>query len=402
MKIDRLEKRFPNGLTVDIQTDMEKFHALEADPHVKSVELMENFGKDIETSLYEGKDVYRGVIVETDAQYKLSSDDIFWFHPQLVKKRSMFSVSDTSVKYNSVKEGNGPNRIPLFNSSVGMYTTTSFDDLGAPISNGYVIVDTYAEAITNTQAKLWLESGLSMKEVYTQMQTLRIDGKTLEGHASALVDSLKGKVEKPLLQHSYNVILKSPGSYLFYNHALRPNVHGKVLQLVSPLMGYTEVTLASGITAVASDYLTTDKYVDVQSFNRQQTERAFVSSHWNGKNIVNSFALRKPFDSFREIIADQESSLFRMSTATFSSTPVVNRLPPETVLALTPEATNIPSEITNRLHKTTLQNVIRVPASQETLVTLMRDNWKQLVSSKYVGSGDTLCLPRHMVKLLTK
>jgi len=88
-----------------------------------------------------------------------------------------------------------------------------------------------------------------------------------------------------------------------------------------------------------------------------------------------------------------------MESASFSSSPIVEKLSPAAVLLLTPEATNIPEEKAVKLHKHILQNVIKMPASQEILQKLLRDHWKTLLSSKYV-SGDNLCLPRELVNIL--
>ena len=85
---DSLRKRFPNGLPDDLKADAQKFEKLSKKSGVVKVTLLSNFGRDVELSLSQGVDIYRGVIVETTGDYVLSEDDKSWFHPQLFKTRT--------------------------------------------------------------------------------------------------------------------------------------------------------------------------------------------------------------------------------------------------------------------------------------------------------------------------
>jgi len=398
MYSDGFNKRFPSGLPASLLTAAKKFEDLASSSNVINVTLLSNFGKDVELSLFHSKDIYKGVVVETSGEYILSEKDSFWFHPQLFKKRSLFhaETSKSDVKYNDVKEGDGLKRISKFNSCVGRFSTHSFDEIGGTLKENYLIIDTCNDNTANAQVKHWMVSGIKIKNIYNEMHTVKIDGKTLDGHSLAQTESLVPPDSKLLMSQTYNVILRSATSFLFYNHALKPE-NGEALVQISPLMGYVKFT---GLTSphFASDLMTADEYLNIKEFTEEQMNRAYVAASWSGKQIVNTFALRKPFDNYLKIIGDS-SIKYRMESASFSSSPIVEKLSPAAVLLLTPEATNIPEEKAEKLHKHILQNVIKMPASQEILQKLLRDHWKTLLSSKYV-SGDNLCLPRELVNIL--
>ena len=387
---DSLRKRFPNGLPDDLKADAQKFEKLSKKSGVVKVTLLSNFGRDVELSLSQGVDIYRGVIVETTGDYVLSEDDKSWFHPQLFKTRTLYASSE----FSNVKEGEGPSRIAKFNSSAGLYAIQAFDEIGGLSKTEYVIVDTAVDSLANTQLNHWLSSGMKMKDTYTEMAIQRIDGKTLENHTKELVSSIgKGEI---VASFNYNRLYKSAGSYLFYNHALKP-VDSQALVQISPLLGYAMVSTKAN--HIESDVLTASDYLDVSSFTDEQRMRAYVMASWGGKNIVNSFALRKPISNYRNVLNLDSAPTYRMERASFSSCPVVDKLDPKAVLALTPEATAIPEVKAAKLHKHILNNVVKMPATPKILQDVLKNNWKSLLSSKYTD-GESLFLPRSIVENL--
>jgi len=385
-----LSKRYPQGLPDNLKAYAEKFEQLSKHPNIVQITLLSNFGKDVELSLFHGTDIFRGVVVETNAEYVIEERDRSWFHPQLFKTRTLYS----NTEFNNVKEGDGLSRISKFNSSAGQYTTQAFDEIGGLKNTEYVIVDTAVDSLASTQLNHWLGSGMKMREIYTEMAIQKIDGKTLENHTKELVNSIGGS--NVVASYTYNRLYKASGSYLFYNHAIKP-VDNKALVQISPLLGYAMVSTDGN--QVESDVMSASEYLDVSSFTEQQRERAYVMASWGGKNIVNSFALRKPVSNYRTILNMDSATTYRMEKASFSSCPVVDKLSPKTVLALTPEATNIPQVKALKLHKHILNNVVKMPATPETLNAVLKDNWKSLLSSKYTD-GESLFLPRSIVESL--
>ena len=86
---------------------------------------------------------------------------------------------------------------------------------------------------------------------------------------------------------------------------------------------------------------------------------------------------------------------YRMESGYFSNSNISDKLDPKIVLFLTPEATLIPEEVS--VHSHVMKNIIKLPATEELLTKIAKDNWKQLFSKKYI-SGDNLALPRDLVK----
>ena len=84
-----------------------------------------------------------------------------------------------------------------------------------------------------------------------------------------------------------------------------------------------------------------------------------------------------------------------MESGYFSNSDINDKLDPKIVLFLTPEATLIPEEV--NVHSHVMKNIIKLPATEEILTKLVKDNWKQLFSKKFI-SGENLALPRELVK----
>lgn len=392
---DSLKQRFPEGIPESLKDEMNIFEELSKQKHVVKVELLSNFGKDVEMSLTNNTDIYKGLIVETTSEYIPTEKDMSWFHPQLFKTRNLYT-SKNAVRMNKIKEGDGAKQISKFNSSAGLYSTHSFDEIGSLQRKDYVIVDTLANSVSQTQVHHWLTSGMKMKDIYTEMTIQKIDGKTLEMHAKDQVESIAGDASTLKSSYAYNRLYKAAGTYLFYNHAVRPQ-SGKALVHISPLLGYALVDATDKY--FESDVMSSDNYLDINSFTDEQRKRAYVKASWAGKNIVNSFALRKPIDNYKSILGLDTATTYRMEEATFSSCPIIEKLSPKVVLQLTPEATAIPEEKAVKLHKHILNNVVKMPATEETLNAILKDNWKSLLSSKYTD-GESLFLPRAIVQSL--
>jgi hypothetical protein len=146
---------------------------------------------------------------------------------------------------------------------------------------------------------------------------------------------------------------------------------------------------------IESDLLSSSQYVNVNALQEEQRRRAMVDCKWKGKQIVNTYTMRKPIDNFKKWLEDKQATMYRMETGYFSANPIHSKLPSDIVLFLTPEKHLIPVETS--CHQHIRDGVIDVPANAENIQRLMDKHWKTLISKKYI-KGDSLLLPRNMIE----
>lgn len=357
-----------------------------------SVKVLSNFGLDVEQSFSKGFNIYKGFVLELDASYRLDTTDRFWLHPQLMKTRKLFRATEEGTK-----EKVASMKFDISNcaSSTALYTTHEFDEIGGYKEQDYVIVDTSNDDVAIGALTHWMNAKSELRDVYNEMHTMKVDGKTLQEHTEELIGNISKSIEglELVSSSSYNVFYRANNSFLFYNHALKCNsTEEKALVHISPLMGYA--LCKSRGQAFESDLMSSSNYLDISKFTEEQRRRAYVSCRWDGKNIVNTFCLRKPIENWKQWFGEENITTYRMETGYFSNTPIVDKLDPKVVLFLTPEATAIPEE--KEIHSHIKKNIVKLPATDELLVKLAQDHWKQVFSKKY-QSGDSLALPRELL-----
>jgi len=398
MDTSQLSLRFPNGIPRKLKDQLSKFQQLIDTKGAVRCRILSNFGQDIEQSYSKGYDIYKGFVLELSKDYSLTQHDKFWLHPELMKTRNLYKSKTSEAKENI---SNKTFNIGACGSSVAYYTTHSFDELGGTTKEDFVIVDTSENDVAQSAIDHWINSGADMRQVYSDLHTLKFDGKTLKDHTEKYIEGITSNVGDLELVSStaYNTFLRSKDTFLFYNHALKANTEERALVHISPLMGYAMVK-GKGME-MESDLLSCSDYLDISKFTEQQRRRAYVSCRWNGKSIINTYCLRKPVENFKDWLGEEKIVSYRMETGYFSSCPIVDRLSPEIVLFLTPEATLIPEQ--KETFSYVKKNIIKLPATPELLQKLVTEHWQTVLSKKYISSGDNLALPRELLeKLLQK
>lgn len=365
MNKSEIAKRYPLDLPEKMSKAIDEFESLSKQRGIVSVKLMSNFGLDVEQTLLNGNDIYKGVVVETSSDYTLSDKDRMWFHPQLFKSRTV--VEKSQLASNA--------KVSAFSSNVGLYSSHKFDELGGHTKTNYAIADDYDENVSKTSLNHWIVSKMSIKDVYTDMHSAKVDGMTLKEHSLAKLNEQLTPTEITS-STIYNVLYRGNSTYLFYNHAIKPT-QGKALVHISPLMGYVEIKTDE--SAVASDLMSADEYMDIREFTPEQRKRAYVDCNWEGKNIVNTFIMRKPIDNYTSFIG-KDSTRYMMQKGVFSSNPIVDKLPPHLVLFLTPEVSTIPKERLQKLHSHIRNGIFKI--SSENGEQLFKKHWKTLISKK--------------------
>lgn len=396
MDITLLEQRYPDGIPTKLKEHLKKFQTLIDNKDVMRVKILSNFGLDLEQSFTKGLDIYKGFVIELSRDYKLNNTDKFWFHPQLMKTRNLYKATNKDTKE---KISNTKFDISSYGSSVAYYTTHNFDEIGGYAEEEFAIIDTSQDDIATSALDHWFNGGSSLKDVYNEMHTLKFDGKIIKDHTDEYIQKIEneiGGLEK-VSSDRYNVFYKSNASFLFYNHALKSDPGEKTLIHISPLMGYVRINGRG--KEFAADLMSTDNYLDINNFTEEQRKRAYVNCKWTGKNIVNTFTLRKPVENYKSWLGEEKTVAYRMENGYFSNTPhMVEKLQPKIVLFLTPEATLIPDE--KEVHSHLKKNIVKLPATEELLSKLVKDHWKKVFSKKYISTGDNLALPRDLLNEL--
>lgn len=398
MDTTQLALRYHDGIPEKLKDQLSNFQQLVDTKGAVRCKILANFGLDLEQTYSKGYDIYKGFVLELSKDYTLSQHDKFWLHPELLKTRNLYKAKSTEVKENISKK---TFNIGACGSSVAFYTTHSFDEIGGYKEEDYVIVDTSKDDIAQSAIDHWINSGAEMRQVYADLHTLKFDGQTVKDHTEDYIQAIVEDVGDLELMStsSYNTFLRSKDTFLFYNHALKADPSEKALVHISPLMGYAQVK-GKGVE-FESDLLSSSDYLDISKFTEEQRRRAYVSCRWNGKNIINTYCLRKPVQNFKNWFGEEKIVSYRMETGYFSNCPIVDKLDPQIVLFLTPEATMIPEE--KEVHSYVKKNIVKLPATQELLQRIVQDgHWQTLFSKKFISNGNNLALPRELLQKLLK
>lgn len=368
MNKEALQKRYPNGIPEDLQEGVSFFEKLSHKSGVRSVRLMSNFGIDLEQSLLNKTNIYKGLVVQVASNYELSESDRAWFHPELSKARSL---------YEGKRELPDGKELGEINSLAGTYSTYTVDEVGGQKLNNYTIVDSAVPSLPETTVNHWITTRAAMKDAYADYKNNKNDGETLQQAGQSLRNKIGGTAK---FTNEYISLYNGANSYHFYNHVIKSK--GESLVLQSALIGYARQTSNDDI---ASDALT--GFMKVNELSAAHRDRVYKDCSWATTSLINTHVMR-----MGDIVKGEP---YRMVKAVFSDNNVAGLLDAATTLRLTPTRANIPEGIP--CDEYTERDIIPFALKEETIQKVMKDHWRTLISSKFI-QGDKFLLPRDIVE----
>ena len=369
--------------------------------HVKSVTLLSNFSIDNEAALLNNLPVVvQGLVVQLTKEYKFSPGDASWFHPDVARGRSIFSLERPVSK--SVLQGlvleNG-------NNSVGSYQISSIDEFGCEQVENRLVVNTSAKNLLTTKYNEWLETGVTAGELDTQWKRMHFDNNySVVKKAEALRNEIAKRVSKDaVLIHSdiTHSVLSDIQNVYIANAAVRSSA--QILMKSSALGGYrvynsgkTERKFFPANLGIAPTFYAWG------DLSPQNCQRIVNTCSWNGNLAWNTQVMQPP--SVKNIKAMEESlaitlrDTLKMRNCAFSSSDdIYDYLAPKDVLKLTPTAEQSPNADTFITAPLSMQH----PVMQNLMNNIESVQSKfvdfKLFNPKYVSNGH-LNIPREVYK----
>ena len=369
--------------------------------YVKSVTVLSNFSIDNEAALLNDLSVVvQGLVVQLSKEYKFSPEDASWFHPDVARGRSIFSLESSVAKsvLQSLALENG-------NNSVGSYQLSSIDEFGCEQVENRLVVNTSAKNLLTTKYKEWLQTGVTAGELDTQWKRMNFDNNnSIVKKAEVLRNEIAQRVSKSaVLIHSdiTHSVLSDIQSVYIANAAVRTSA--QILMKSSALGGYRIYNC--GKTArkfFPSNLGFAPTFYAWEDLSTQNCQRIINTCSWNGALTWNAQVMQPP--SVKNIKAMEESlnitlsDTLQMRHCAFSaSDDISDCLAPMDILKLTPTADQSPNAAALIAAPLSMQH----PVMQNLMNNIESVQSKfadfKLFNPKYVSNG-RLSIPREIYK----
>ena len=367
--------------------------------HVKSVSVLSNFSVDSEAALSNNLPVVvQGIVVCLTKDYKFSPEDASWFHPDVARGRSVFSL-DAPVAKSTLASLN----LNGINNSVGEYQISTPDEFGCEQVENRLVVNTSASSLLSDKHSEWLTNGITAGELDMQWKRLSFDG----------VSGIVQKCEAQRLQMAQRVSKSATLVHSDMTHSVLSDIQHvyianaavrtakRVLVKSSALGGYrmystgaTERRFMPSNLGIAQTFYAWD------NLSAQNCTRIVNTCIWAGTLSFNTQVMRPPsvknIKHMEEELAMTLSDTLKMRQCSFSaSDAVVDKLQPADVLKLTPTREQSPKAKAFIASPLTMKHVVlqKLMDNLESVQTKFGDF--QLFNPKYVSNG-RLQIPREV------
>lgn len=305
---------------------------------VKSVRVLENFSIDLDTALQMDVPlVTKGLVVCVERNYKLSREDVSWFHPMIGRGRSLYAVSG-AVKKSVLQKV----KFETSGSLVGEFTTSRPDEFGCEDVSYHVIVDT-SPNLTSLYDK-WLNGNVTAGELSTEWKRTAFgDAKSISTHCEKHRDSLMKKMKVTnVYSDTVNDVLTDMSHVYFTNNCVKHS--DKILMKASGLGGYRMYESKTNAHRFYPASLgMSSTFYTWQQMNDKNIARIENSCSWDDKLAFCTQVMRQPTirnEQLRTLedeykLTDQEIILMRRCHFSGSAS-FVDKMKPEIIFNLTP------------------------------------------------------------------
>lgn len=366
---------------------------------VKSVSVLSNFSVDTEAALSNDLPVVvQGLVVCLQKEYKFSPEDASWFHPDVARGRSVFSLSAAVPKSKlEALEMSG------LNNSVGEYQISTPDEFGCEQIENRLVVNTSAKELLSEKYKEWLSNGVTAGELDNQWKRMKFDSaysiaKKAEMMRNEVAKSVSADAKLVHSDMSHTVLSDIQHVYVA-NAAVR--AADSILVKSSALGGYRMYsTNKTERRFFPSNLGISPTFYAWNDLSSQNCSRIVNTCMWSGDLAFNTQVMRPP--SVKNIKAMEEDLVItlrdtlKMRHCSFSgSDTIVDKLSPTDVLKLTPTREQSPNAHELIASPLTMNHVVmqNLMANIESVNAKFADF--QLFNPKYVSNG-RLNIPREV------
>ena len=375
--------------TLEKQTDL-----------VKNVQVLSNFSLDHDATLLFNRPIVKGLVVVVDKEYKLSEDDMSWFHPSIARGRSLFNIANPIPREQLMN-------VSGINNSVGEYTINSQDDFGCDSLQHRLVVDASIDESLYPLYKKWIQQGSTAGEVDKQWKRMKFNEvNSINEYSKKMRCEIALSID-PAAEHimsdTTNNVLSDTTHVYFFNDAVKNTTN--VLVKTSALGGYCmykslktdqrfiSTSMGNGNTLYSWDRMTP-----------QNIQRIETTCSWDGDVKFNTQVMRPPLQtdvrSFEQEYSVVQESVLRMRLAKFSkSDDIIDKMAPRDVFNVSPGSE----------HTTNGLNTISSPVNMDHIVLQrlmeklgeVQDKFQDfhLFNTKAVQGG-RLILPREIYDYL--
>ena len=357
---------------------------------VKEVTVFANFSIDAANTFKYGQLVTQGLVVCVNPDYKMSPEDMSWFHPNIGAGRSVFQLA-APLSQADLKAVHFDNN----SSSVGEFLTSVADEFGSSEISHHLVVDS-APNVSSMYDK-WLSDGLTAGEIQAQWksQGQRQSTRLRKASVETVVNSA------PTYSDTTNDILTDMTHLHFTNNVVKKS-SAEVLMKSSALGGYRRYNLTSKTRRFYPATLgTSSKYYSWEQMSPSNITRIAETCSWSGKIPFNTQVMTPPSIKGTAVRMLEDNlgltgltSLDMRLTHFSSDAAIVDKMSPADILNLTPsqnvEFISAPIDSNHQVFQKLMANLVSIQESCPGF---------ELLNPKFVKGG-RLSLPLNVYQQL--
>jgi hypothetical protein len=305
---------------------------------VVSVSVLANFSVDGDTALeVDAPTVTQGLVVCVMPDYKLSKKDMSWFHPNIGRGRSIFSLA-TPVTKQSLQNVT----LSTPSSSVGEFSISRPDEFGSEDVSHHIIVDS-APNLRKLYLS-WLEQGVTAGEVATQWKRTQFGkNKSISLHSCcSRADMVADIATTCSYTDTVNDVLTDNVNVYFTNDCVKHT--SEMLMKSSTLGGYRMYQASDKLQRFyPASFGHANHFYKWKDMNNKNIARIASCCSWDDDLTFNTQVMRPPSlrnNAIRSMeeeyqVTPKDSLVMRLTHLTGSAT-IVDKMTPADVFQLTP------------------------------------------------------------------